>query len=633
MPSLTSSLVEELPPSPPEPSTPLPWTFEVVTRRPSAVPRSEPPGASPTGTVVTPPDRPSSRRLTRWSDRGGSSAIAGERTWFHLVYRLLLRLYQSLCVSARPGSARWMRWAAPVWAAGDVAGAIALRRSPRLALAPRLLADAADTAFWSHACPGEDDSSVLNGVPLAAEAGVRMGPAALVVPVANAALAAVAHRISGKPVRLGSFVWQAAGVVAGMGSAAYEESWRRTTRARQLRELAAQTEHARLLGQNALAMSLDSAVDLLMRTVPLLYPLDSSASPENLLADWKRALAAQTQSHATYLGIALHRWQAEHNDTPDLSFDVDVALPEDHGTIILSPWQEQWLHSTLVRMRLRGPVSVHVVEPDRARMPNRPIVLSVNQVLVTIPRDPIPELEPFDLGPAALIAQAGWFLGTSLRGQAQSRVEAVAFPALGSLVLAAWATRRLEEEGEAARGPILLGAFGLVIAQAALATATMRAPRTPSGLQRFPTASSLIAASILTAFYWPELRRSHRTAAISLVATTLAVGVAVSPESLGARDLLSEGLWPISAALSAARLPGRVRQQTEQLDHQMRTHHEEQVQRAFDEGRATVIDLVATAHAQASAILETNRPLLDARLAQEAERRLAEVAARLDGLR
>jgi hypothetical protein len=175
---------------------------------------------------------------------------------------------------------------------------------------------------------------------------------------------------------------------------------------------------------------------------------------------------------------------------------------------------------------------------------------------------------------------------------------------------------------------MLLGALGLVIVQAALATKTMRAPRTSSGLRRFPTASSLIAASILAALYWPELDRAQQATAVSLFSGALGVGLALSPEHLSLRDLASECLWPASAAISAIRLPSRIRQEAATLDQALREEQEEELRRAFDEGRAMVVDLVADAHRHACVILRRNRATLDPRLAEEAERRLREGAAR-----
>jgi hypothetical protein len=558
--------------------------------------------------------------------------MASQRTWFHLVYRLLIRLYQGISVGARPGAPLWLRWAAPAFAVGDVASGVALWRTPGLALAPRLAADSADTTFWSFVSPGVDDTSVLIGVPLAAEAGIRLGVAAVAIPAANASVAALVNRVRGRRAHLGGFVWQFAAVAAGIGSAAYERNWRRATTARRARELEARREQALLAGQNALAMSVDSAVDLLTRTVPLLYPTDGMTAPVNLLADWKRTLALQTEMHATYLSVALRRWESRHNDRPDLSADVDIDLPEDQGTVVLSMWQAGWLRTTFEQMRLRGRVAVEVSQPERARVPNRPISLTVNGTVVTIPRDPLPELEPFDLGPVVLVAQAAWFLGTCLRGQAESRVEAVALPAAASVALAVWSARRLQSDGDTAHGPMLLGALCLVVVQAALATRTMRAPRTSSGLRRFPTASSLIAASILAALYWPELNRSQQASAALLFSGALGVGLVQSPERLGLRDLASECLWPASAALSGVRLPARIRQEAARLDQALLEEQEEELIRAFDEGRVMVADLVADAHRHACAILRQNRARLDPRLAEEAERRLVEVAARLEGL-
>src|SRR5580658_5805844 len=124
--------------------------------------RQRPPVPVTSSTWTSPSPRPKSgsgrppgSRSTRpGSPRETAPAMASQRTWFHLVYRLLIRLYQGISVGARPGAPLWLRWAAPAFAVGDVASGVALWRTPGLALAPRLAADSADTTFWSFVSPG-----------------------------------------------------------------------------------------------------------------------------------------------------------------------------------------------------------------------------------------------------------------------------------------------------------------------------------------------------------------------------------------------------------------------------------------------------------------------------------------------
>src|ERR1039458_4425331 len=83
-------------------------------------------------------------------------------------------------------------------------------------------------------------------------------------------------------------------------------------------------------------------------TTPLLSSAVGSITVGRMLADWRLSLAASTAEHATYLGIALARWQRRHNESQyDLSADVTFEIREGHGTILLSGDQPGWLEVAL----------------------------------------------------------------------------------------------------------------------------------------------------------------------------------------------------------------------------------------------------------------------------------------------
>jgi hypothetical protein len=348
---------------------------------------------------------------------------------------------------------------------------------------------------------------------------------------------------------------------------------------------------------------------------------------------WKETLAAQTEGIATYLSLALHNWQLRHNDSPDLSADVTVEIRGDQGTVILSRRQATWLAESLELMHLRGTVRVQVADPERARIPNRHIAIVVNGEPMTIPPDPSAALEPFDVGPVVLVAQAAWFLGAAMPGQPESALGAVAIPALGSLSLAAWSFRHKERLGEVAHGPLIVGALGLGILQTALATATMRSPRAPSGLRRFPAAAALIGPCILASLYWSDLTKAYRVAAAALAGSSVLVGYALTPDSLRLTDVISEVIWPASAAASAVRLPMTLRADAARLRASLREAESERLESAFNEGQQLVIRLVSGAHQRAQHALEENRAFLDPKMADEASQRLRQIARQLRAMK
>ncbi|MHB1533876.1 MAG: hypothetical protein ACYC1D_04530 [Acidimicrobiales bacterium] len=561
------------------------------------------------------------------------SAMICQRVKFHLLYRVAVRFYLALSAGADPRAPRWQTWSAVACAAGDALGAKALQVSPRLVLAPRLAVDALDSALWSSVSPGVDDTPVLVGVPLAAEAGLRLGARGMVVPLASAALHALVQRRQDRQVRVAGFAWQVGAVVAGMVAGRYETHHRRVEEQRFARHLQARCEQARLAGQHHVAMRADSAVDLLMRTAPLLSPTPDRRIAGRLMQGWKEALTRQVADHATYLSVALGRWQAAHNDTPDLRADVEVSLPEDHGTLLLTPRQEALLMAGLDAEELRGPVDVRAVDAEGTRGPNTPIELRVNGRRLTIPPDPPAGVRPFDLGPVVLVAQAGWFFGATMRGQPEARRLAVAGPILASLGLAAWACLRVEQIGEAAHPTMVFGSLSLAATQTVAATATMSSPLTPAGLRRYPAASATIGAGILVALYWDELRSTSRAAAVGLLALIVGIGAALVPERLRAADLASELIWPLAAVLSARELPTAHRSDARARARSLGAEADRQVAEAFASGQALVARLVAAAVDQARTILEENRARLDPGLAVEAVRRLDQVDGQLEALR
>ncbi len=328
-------------------------------------------------------------RTLRRVEVDNGKVLLDERAWFHLVYRLAARSVQVLIERGQPGSRRRMAWAGTL-AAVDMAEAGLLRRRSGFFLGPRLLLDASDTAIWASGTERCDEAA-LTGVPLAIEAGMRLGLGGLIAPAVSAAFCAAARRHSGRSVSTASFRWQVMGVAAGVGLAAYEASYRRATAARHSVELDARRRLAEVAGQNAVAMGADSVVDLLARTAPLLRD-KAGGGTTGMMAGWKHALAESTAAQATYLGWALKAWELRHNAAhADLSADVVFQLPEGAGTVLLTASQADSLFQTLDRLPLRGLVQVQVADEEEALRPDSARRLVIGGTVIFKVRLPLVE--------------------------------------------------------------------------------------------------------------------------------------------------------------------------------------------------------------------------------------------------
>jgi hypothetical protein len=558
-------------------------------------------------------------------------SLLSKRERFHLAYRLAGRSYQLLIAGQARTPQRRLTHIA-VCAVGDIVSAVALRRSGRFALGPRLAADAVDAALWSQGSVGLE-LATMPGVPLAMEAGLRIGIAGLIVPVINATVTGSVRRLRGRPVSSGSFRYQAMSVALGAGIAVYERNRRQVALARHRQDLEARIGVAHLAGQNEVATGADTVVDLLSRTTPLLSSPLGSATVGRMLADWRQSLAASTAEHATYLGIALVRWQRRHNESqPDLSADVTLEITEGHGTILLSRDQAAWLEALLDKLGLRGAVRVEAVDIVEARQPNQPRRLRVGERTLDIPADPSPGLVPFDIGPLGFLASSMWFGDTLLPGEIDPSVWAVGPGVAAGPLLAIWAHRQVGRRGEAAHVHVLFAALGHALVHAAAATGTMRNTRNPEGIQRFPSLGGINMLVMMVPLYWGDLDRSERVWAIAGMGAILAMGLLLFPGRIQWSHVIAELLWPAAAFYSMATMRSQLELEAKQLSAELADSDVAIVANAFAEGRSYVLGLVSetryAAHRDLAAVWEQ----LDERLRAEAARRLNEVDKRLEEL-
>lgn len=520
----------------------------------------------------------------------------------------------------RPGTAA-------AWMAADVAVAAVLRRSPRFGLVPRLAIDVVDVLSWGGR--GRDcDLAAITGLPLAIESGIRLGPLGLVVPVVGATVTGAVRRFRRLPASTGSFRWQVIGVAVGVGFAAYGRNRRTVVLARHRQELGARLNQAHVSGQNDVAMGADSVVDLLSRTTPLVASGSADRVVGSLLATWKQSLAADTMTMSTYLGVALAQWQRRHNTTHH-ALDADVAfdLPAGEGTVLLSGAQARWLESALDDRDLRGPVAVAVLDPEAAARPTTPRALLVDGVPLVIPADRGRGLTPVDIGPSGFLIGAVWALDTI--GDSGASPRAVAPVACAGAVLAAWAHRQVDRDGPDAHARILAAGVGMAFVQAVSATATMTRMRAANGMQRHPFLAGVDMLGVLISLYADELSPGLLAAVGAGVAATIGVGVLLMPEPVIWSHLVCDLLWSGAAALAISGLRRALDGDAEQMSADLARIDDANINRAFADGRAFVVSMVADAARRAQGAFDASKDGLTPSMRAEIERRFDEIHIRL----
>jgi hypothetical protein len=549
----------------------------------------------------------------------------------HLVYRLAGRAIQAVMAGESDHRARRVTDAG-LWAVADVAGALALRRSSRFGLVPRLALDVADIIHWGGR--GDDaDLAVISGLPLSVEAGVRMGPTALVIPAVSAIVTGAVRRHRKLPISAFSFRWQVIGVGAGIGLAAYGRNRRAVLLSRRAQDLEAQRQKAYIGGQNHVAMGADSVVDLLSRTTPLLPEGSDPHVVGRLLAMWKQSLATDSQTRSSYLGVALAQWQRRHNSThAALDSDVCLSLEPGAGTMLLTGGQAAWLDGALDDLGLRGRVRVTVVGSDEGTPPTTPRRILVGDAAVLIPADRITGLSPIDVGPLGFVVGAIWCLDTMSSANARTSAWAVGPVVAGGLGLAAWSSGQIDRHGARAHRRIVASAFGMAAAHAVAGTMTMSSTRARNGMQRFPFLSGVDMLGLMLPLYLDEFGRVEQVGVAVGLIGLVCLGLLLMPEPIIWTHLICELLWSGAATLSITGLATGLSDDAGRLNRQLSEEEDEAVNRSFAEGRAFVVSMVAEAGVNARRAFHEVSDQLAPVVADEIERRLDEVWDRLRAL-
>lgn len=555
------------------------------------------------------------------------------RPTLHLAYRLTLRANQVLqsTGAAAEGAGLW-RVALPAFVVLDVAIWHVLRRSDRFGLRWRLPLDMLDAAFWILSplpTTGQADLAVFVAVPLAVEAGVRMGWRALTVPAGILVSTTAAGALVGRPVQILGVTWTVLGAVVGMGFFRYCRHLDGRAEGERRRFLAAARRRAYLAGQNDVGMGASSAVDAIEGLVPVLGRPPSGSALWRLADGWKTQLSTSTAQEAKYLQVALLEWERQHNAHPDLSGLVRLHVPEGQGTTLLSVAQVLQLQRALDRLPMRGVVTVRLEDADQPRLPGQQLRLQVADHHVVVPADRRESPSPLD--PAAVayyyvaVLAAAW-VSTPLGGVSVGLTVA----GVATCVVAGSVSHQVAvTRGRRARLGIYVGAVGVSLVLTLLC-GRPRIPFRPDGVANLGFGNALILLTFLGGYYWDSLRRWRWLVPAGIAANVL-VGFLIFPgaSTVSLRFLLAAVLFNMFPFFPCRHLSRALEAAAAEHARALQAVDEDAERAAFLEGRESVIGLVRQAREDAMAQLRALRPQLEPGLAELAVRRLEQVDQRL----
>jgi hypothetical protein len=556
----------------------------------------------------------------------GFQALVGRRTRLHVGVRVGVRMWLVAAPSGWAGSLRGAR--VMVGGAGDVLTAFWLSRNDALGWW-RLAADCAEAAVWAATAADTNDAgrpAFMPSIPLALEAGARMGPVGIVVPAVLTATVAAVRAAKGHRLRLGQAAWPALSGAGGWALAGYQRG--------RLRQLMVERDGATSAGVAAAfragpldaAAAADSVIDEVQRAC-LLMEDAGGPSLRAAVATWKASLAETIRHEAVYLLDALWQWQALRNMHADLStavrFDIDPTPP-----VILTRRQAAELWQCLDELAPRGPVSVEVIDPVEAARPGGQRRLRIGaHELVLAP----------DERPSWLIDVSPLFLAL-----AGVRVACSSFPDLGAVPLAVtlpaaagygtaaiWGHRRLVRRGLTVRPGIAAAALAIAAPYAVAATLTSTSGSTSAGLPQFPVAGALQGLLFVLGSVNSSLTARQRQLVATAVTSIGLAAWACSPNRSQWRALVADGCWIAAAAIAVSGLTESVDANAEALAQSLDAADEALVHDAFGQGRQSAADLAASYAAAAECRLRDIGSRLEPRVRAEAIRRLSNIADRV----
>jgi hypothetical protein len=543
------------------------------------------------------------------------------------------RFHQVLSPRAGAQSTGW-RLVALASAVGDVVKARLLSRDDRFRLWPRLVLDAADLALWCM-CAGDDtdtsEDAVIPGVPLAAEAGARLGLTGVAVPLVNATVASVVRRARGHRLRLEQFSWQIMGWAGGWVISVLTDYHRR--RLEQLHEidLSARVQEAELLGMHDLLTKHEGAIDLLQRATALIELGAPGVSDprRDITGALKAEVARGVRSHSVYLHDALSLWQGRHNLHPDLSRLANVDLDPSAGAVILSDSQASELWNEMDARDLRGTVTVRLLDPAAAHAPVGRRDLLVNGGILAIDAPVRERRWRIDALPAAYLVQLGWLTQPTARHR-----EAVPWSATLPAVLLAggstvWSARK---DPETLKPWMALSlAFVTTLSYTVMSTRSMRFSHTASGISRYPWVMPLQGYEVVRNLVNPGLTTPAIAATLCGSGAIVVTGWVLSPEPRSLRALVAELGWVVGFRFFTRRLQRATADASTLIAEEVEADDTTILLEAHTRGRSGVESLIVTALGRARDMLRAASSRLPSDLREEASRRLDRVEEMLRG--
>lgn len=537
--------------------------------------------------------------------------------------RVIARLMEALTV-LHSGYPKPLVLAAVCCAALDLRFAgFSVRRRPA-PLAARVALDAVDIALWSVALHGGADIAAVVATPLVFEIGLWFGWWFLTVPAAVGTLTVAALSFAGYPPTPLVFLWPALWGLAGLLTPfVLRARWRgEATAARDRIEAA--VGQAELSGQNSVAMGADSVVDLIIRTDPLIASYEPARRPSPF-SGWKAELAEVCSRQATYLGVALTRWQRLYNSrSPDLSADVELRVAPGAATLLLSPGQAERLQELLEELMPRGTVPVDV--PRQGPVGGEQTVI-VGTRRLALPADEGARPRPLHVAPMAFGVGVLLTLVHSVPEWEATPLWATV-PLAALIALTGWLglTRPAAEQRTTAARLVFAGLI-LGAADALVSTVLMR-----PDCGRLPFMFFLQWFGPLLLLYARDLSRGQRVVAAVGALGAVGAGMLVMPAPLTLIGLLMGVPWLVNPILMVVGLRRLMDADAERLRAEVEGIHRSAVEEGFRRGQRLVIQLTTEAVEQLRARYRVVRASLPGEIATEVERRLDEVSTLLTAI-
>ena len=508
------------------------------------------------------------------------------------------------------------------FAVADIATSRWMLAMPRRRRGVQVGLDLFDTAVWSSLAADEPESSrcaIIPGAALCAEIGAEKQLAALVLPLAHAAIAGVVRKRRGHALRLGQIGWQVWGI---MGSVLLAEIGRRRRRAEMARHLDALRPSlvaAELAGMNDVGIVADDLLDSVQRASTLIEL--SLGARGRFVGDLdagaiKQTMADLTRASGAYLSDAVGQWQALHNAIArDLRAVVRVDVPAQHRTDVLSAAQVDALNQFLDDIDPSGHVAL-VVESDR--------ILLGDHALPMVMTSP-PAMLYFDPLPVGLLMTAAWMAAPTGAARDHLRWSAAGLPVA---IAAAGAAIALKQSADPRRAGHADPRLALTAAGAALTAYSLLAPRgirrpfTPEGVSRFPFTQALQGFLMIVELTRTTTSSRQRRGLAAVALGSLGIGLARTSRPRSVRHLLAELVWPLTTAASSAALANAISADSAAIQAEVNSGDQERLHHARRVGRQQMLDLVGRSIERAAALLAENRDRLDPRVAAETQRRI-----------